>query len=73
MTWLDCETRMEGDVKLTTTLKCQVCTEFRDRIFNQKSFSDKWISGTDKMCTTNVVDDAKSEPSLGNSKPKYKV
>ena len=32
VTWLDCETTIEGGVKLVTKLKCRVCTKFRDRI-----------------------------------------
>ena len=61
VTWLDCETSIEGGVKLVTKLKCRVCTKYRDRIVGWKNFSDKWISGADSVRTTNVVDHAKSD------------
>ena len=61
VTWLDCETSIDGGVKLMTKLKCRVCTKYRDRILGQKNFSDKWISGADSVRTTNVVDQAKSD------------
>ena len=32
VTWLDCETEVEGGVKLVTKLKCRVYTKYRDRI-----------------------------------------
>ena len=61
MTWLDCETETEAGTKVVTTLKCRLCSKYRDRIVGRKNFSDKWITGADSVRTTNVRDHAKSD------------
>ena len=54
MTWLDCEIRKDGG-------KMFVCAEFVDKIRGKKNFSDKWISGADSVCTSNVRDHARND------------
>ena len=61
MTWLDCETENEAGVKVVTSLKCRMCSKYRDKIIGRKNFSAKWITGADSVKTTNVHDHAKSD------------
>ena len=62
MTWLDCETTIDGGAKVVTKLKCRVCTKYKERIVGRKNFNDKWItSGADSVRTSNVVDHGKSD------------
>ena len=43
--WLDCDTEKEGARKVVTKLKCQVCTEFVEKIKGRKNCNDRWIVG----------------------------
>lgn len=61
VTWLDCETSVEGGTKVVKKLKCTVCTTFRSRILCKRNFSDRWISGADSVRTSNIRDHASSE------------
>ena len=45
MSWLDCNQEAEGVKKGIINLKCNVCTEFVDKISPRKNFSNKWIVG----------------------------
>ena len=54
LSWLDCETGMEGRKKTVVKLKCKVCTKFVDKICGRRNFSDKWICGADSIRTSNV-------------------
>jgi hypothetical protein len=79
VTWLDCETAIEGGAKLVTKLKCRICAKYKHRIVGRKNFSDKWVSGADSVRTTNLLDHAKSDQhvhartSSGRNEHKHKV
>ena len=59
--WLDCETEIDAGVKVVTSLKCRLCSKYRDSITGRRNFSEKWINGADSVRTTNVRDHAKSD------------
>ena len=61
ITWLDCETVVEGGTKVVKKLKCKVCTKFRSQILCKRNFSDQWISGADFVRISNIRDHASSE------------
>jgi len=61
VTWLDCETVVEGGAKVENKLKCTVCEKFRSQILCKRNFSDRWIAGADSVCTSNIRDHASSE------------
>ena len=61
LSWLDCQTGMEGGKKIVEKLKCKVCTKFVDKIRGRKNFSDKWICGADSVRTSNVRDHAHND------------
>ena len=61
MTWLDCETENEAGVKVVTSLKCRMCSKYKDNIMGRKNFNEKWITGADSVRTTNLRDPAKSD------------
>ena len=61
ITWLDCETVVEGGTKVVKKLKCKVCAKFRSQILCKQNFSDRWISGADSVRTSNIRDHASSE------------
>ena len=61
MTWLDCETENEAGVKVVTSLKCRMCSKYKDNIMRRKTFSEKWITGADSVKTTNLRDHVKSD------------
>ena len=41
MTWLDCETENEAGVKVVTSLKCRMCSKYKDNIMGRKNFNEK--------------------------------
>lgn len=51
--WLDCNSE-KGGRKVVAKLRCEVCTEFLDRIKGRKNFSDRWILGINSMRISNV-------------------
>ena len=61
VSWLDCETSVEGGSLVVTKLKCRMCTKFKDRIVGKRNFSNQWIAGAESVRTTNVLDHAKSD------------
>ena len=61
VTWLDCESTVEGGAKVVTKLKCAVCSKFRASIMYKRNFSDRWINGADSIRTSNIRDHATSE------------
>jgi len=61
VSWLDCETYVEGRTKVVRKLKCTVCTKFRSRILSRRNFSDRWISGAESVRTSNIRDHASCE------------
>ena len=61
MTWLECETTIEGGKTFVDKLKCKVCTEYVDKIRGRKNFSDRWITGACSVRTSNVRDHAHNE------------
>ena len=61
MTWLDCETENEAGVKVMTSLKCRMCSKYKDNIMGRKNFNEKWNTGADLVRTTNLRDHAKSD------------
>ena len=61
VTWLDCESTVEGGAKVIMKLKCTVCHKFCSSILFMRNFSNKWITGVDSICTSNIQDHATSE------------
>ena len=61
VTWLACESTVEGGAKVVTKLKCTVCSRFHSSILYMRNFSDKWITGVDSIRTSNIWDHATSE------------
>ena len=61
VSWLECETQVEGGCRVVTQLKCSVCKKFRSRILSRRNFSDRWISGAESIRTSNIRDHAQSE------------
>ena len=41
MTWLDCETKNKAGVKVVTSLKCRMCSKYKDNIRGRKNFNEK--------------------------------
>ena len=42
--WLDCETLIDGEVRVAMKLKCCVYTRHKQKKTGQRNFSDKWIT-----------------------------
>ena len=42
-------------------LKCGVCIKFQSSIERRRNYSDKWITGADSICTSNIKDHVKTE------------
>lgn len=42
-------------------LKCKVCVQFQSKIERRRNYSDKWISGTDSVRTSNIRDHSRSD------------
>ena len=61
VTWLDCDTNVEGGNKVVRKLKCTVCARFRSQILCKRNFSDRWITGAKSVRTSNIRDHASSE------------
>ena len=61
VSWLECESAVEGGTKVVRKLKCSVCNKFRLRIIHKRNFSDRWITGADSIRTSNIRDHATSE------------
>ena len=62
VSWLECESAVEGGTKVVRKLKCSVCGKFRSSIIHKRNFSDRWItSGADSIRTSNIRDHATSE------------
>ena len=47
MTWLNCEMEDEAGMKVVTSLKCRMCSKYKDNITGRKKFNEKWITGAD--------------------------
>ena len=56
MSWLECVTSGVGARKMVDKLKCKVCIQFRSKIESRRNYSDKWVSGTDSVRTSNIRD-----------------
>ena len=41
VSWLECESAVEGGTKVVRKLKCSVCNKFRMRIIHKRNFSDR--------------------------------
>ena len=62
VSWLECESAVEGGTKVVRKLKCSVCGKFRSSIIHKKNFSDRWITGgADSICTSHIRNHATSE------------
>ena len=55
VSWLECESAVEGGTKVVRKLKCSVCGKFRSSLIHKRNFSDRWITGgADSICTSNI-------------------
>ena len=61
LTWLNCDTEMNGRKKEATKLRCSVCTKFKANIASKRNFSEKWLLGADSVRTSNIWDHAKAD------------
>ena len=61
MTWLDCESRMNGRKKIVDKLKCKLCTKFESKIEGRENFSNQWILAADSVRASNVRDHAQND------------
>ena len=62
VSWLECESTVEGGTKVVRKLKCSVCGKFRSSLIRKRNFSDRWITGgADSIRTSNIRDHAISE------------
>ena len=61
LTWLRAEMD-DQDKSLVSTLWCAVCGQYETRICGLKNVSRAWISGSSNHKTSNITDDANSEP-----------
>ena len=55
VSWLDCISENESMRNVVAKLKCRVCTEFVNKIWYRKNFSQKWIVGADSELATSVT------------------
>ena len=60
LTWLRCD-KDHADRMLVSSLWCQVCRDYENRIVGRRNFSQAWITGSSNQRTSNVTDHAKSE------------
>ena len=58
ISWLECDKSSTG---MVTKLKCGVCIKFQSSIERRRNYSDKWITGADSLCTSNIRDHAKTD------------
>ena len=59
MTWLRAD--FEDDRMMVSTLWCEVCRRYEERICTKKNFSKAWIEGSTNYRASNVTDHACSE------------
>lgn len=58
---LACTTQSSGGEKVVTQLRCDACAKFQANIATRRNYSDKWISGTEFVRTSNIRDHCKSD------------
>ena len=62
MTWLECEaTTNNAGKRVVDTLKCKVCTKFKNQIQSKRNYSDHWIEGAGSLRVSNIKDHAKAD------------
>ena len=59
--WLGCETEMAGGKRWVKRLNCTICTKYKERIMGRRNYSERWITGADSLCTSNIRDHAHSD------------
>ena len=58
--WLRCD-KDDTDKTLVSTLWCEVCRRYEDRLRGMRNYSGAWISGSTNHRTSNVIDHSKSD------------
>ena len=62
MTWLECEaTTNSAGKRVIDTLKCKVCTKFKNQIQSKRNYSDRWVEGAASLRLSNIKDHAKAD------------
>ena len=59
LSWLRCD-KDKNDKSVVSTLWCEVCRQYENKICSFKNFSKSWIEGSGNHRTSNVVDHATS-------------
>ena len=49
VSWLDCNTIVDGGKRIVKRLKCSVCSTFKVSIIGRCNFSEQWIAGADSV------------------------
>ena len=60
ITWLRCKVDQHNKL-LVSTLWCDVCRKYKQRIFGLKNFSRAWIDGSSNHKISSIVDHANSD------------
>lgn len=58
--WLWCD-KDETDKSLVSTLWCEICQRYENRLKGMRNYSGAWISGSTNNKTSNVIDHSKSD------------
>ena len=61
VTWLDCDTEVQAGKRFVTKLRCSVCTKFKVKIVGRRNFSERWITGAESVCNSNIRDHVRSD------------
>ena len=58
--WLRCD-RDRADKSLVSTIWCEVCRRYEDKLQGMRNYSSTWIKGSSNHKTSNISDHAKSD------------
>ena len=62
MTWLEYEaTTNSAGKRVVDTLKCKVCTKFKNQIQSKRNYNDRWVEGAGSLRVSNIKDHAKAD------------
>ena len=60
MDWLRCD-RDDTDRNLVTTLWCEVCRRYKEKMHGMRNYTGVWVSGSTNHKTSNIADHASSD------------